>query len=86
MPTTNPAVTTAWLKIAEAGEAFLVSCNFLEFVEVATTSVDSAPTVNGHQLRVGVGEQAIMRDVIGAGYVWVRLVAPKTGATLVLTK
>lgn len=86
MATTNPAITTTWSKIAEAGESFLVSGSFPDEIEIATTAADSAPTVRGHQIRIGVGQEAMMRDVLGPGYVWVKLIAPKTGATLVLTK
>lgn len=86
MPTTNVSVTTSWTKIAEAGEAFLLSANVRSVIQVATTTADAAPVIEGHQLSVGGSQDALTRDVIGAGYVWARTVGNWPGATLVLTK
>ena len=86
MPTTNISVTASWTKIADAGESFLMTANFNDDIEVATTAADSAPTVRGHHLRIGVGGDALVRDVIGEGYVWVKLFFNKPGASLVVSK
>ena len=86
MPTINTAISTTWTKVAEAGEGFLLSSNARIVIQVATTTADAAPTVEGHQLSVGDSQDALIRDVIGAGYVWVRTVGNWPGATLVVTK
>lgn len=83
MPTTNVTVGRTWVKLADASQAFLISANFDAVLEIATTSADSAPTVDGHKLRVGVGENALTRDVIGAGYVWARITDYKSGLVVV---
>jgi hypothetical protein len=71
MSTINTPITASWTKIAEtADSAFLVTWNAPVTVEVATTTANSAPTVEGHLLN---NDSAITRDVIGVGYVWAKL-------------
>ena len=71
MPTTNPAITSTWSKIADSSNTeLLASWNAPVQVEFATTSADSAPTVHGHRLDQG---SCITRSLLGSGYVWARL-------------
>lgn len=84
MPTTNVSVTTSWTKIANAGESFLLSGSDPVEIEVATTSADAAPTVSGHLMDIRYN--ALMRDVIGAGYVWAKVIKYGSSVTLVVTK
>ena len=86
MPTTNVQVTKTWSKIAEASTAeLLATWDDRVDLEFATTAADSAPTVRGHRLS---RECAITRIVLGAGYVWVRVVPSGHGdaALLVVSK
>lgn len=71
MPTSNIKVTSNWVKVAAATDAHLLAtwespCP----IEVATTLADTAPTVQGHVVLAG---GAITRDILGDGYVWLRL-------------
>lgn len=83
MPTINITLPATWTKIANAGEDFLASYpGWLRF-EVAVTAGDTPPTLNlGHHLLPG---EALIRSVIGPGYVWARCVESQ-GHTLVVTK
>lgn len=82
MPTTNVQVTQAWVKIAETSHTeFLVTWDDRVDLEFATTTADSAPTVRGHRLS---RDSAITRSVLGAGYVWARVVASGHGSAALL--
>lgn len=80
MATTNIAVTPAWVKLADASAIdFLATWDVPVTVEFATTAADTAPTVVGHKLGPG---SAITRIILGAGYVWARLVAGSKPASV----
>ena len=86
MATSNISISNAWVKLANSADSeLLVTWGGSARIEVATTSADSAPTVNGHILYPG---DAITRAVIGSGYVWVRLVSGSypNSANLVVSK
>ncbi len=71
MPTSNISVTSTWTKIAdEADEGFLLTWDSPVTVEVASTSADAQPIIRGHKLRMN---EAITREILGAGYVWAKL-------------
>jgi hypothetical protein len=80
MATSNINITNAWTKIADASNAeLLVTWNAPVWIEVATTVADSAPVVSGHRL---APESAITRTIIGAGYVWAKVVASANSAAM----
>lgn len=86
MPTSNPAITTSWTKIAEASNTeLLASWQPPVQVEFATTSADAAPTVAGHRLDAG---SCITRALLGSGYVWARVAKGHSPSSikLVVTK
>jgi hypothetical protein len=73
MATTNPTITTAWAKIVNVGDSFLLTLPFTTrtSIEVAVRDADSAPTVQGHVLR-GDRAESLTRSLIGPGYVFAR--------------
>ena len=86
MATLNISISDQWTKLADsANSELLVTWNDPVSVEVATTTADTAPTVNGHHLSP---DDAVTRAVIGSGYVWARLVSGSrpNSANLVVTK
>lgn len=86
MPTLNTPISAAWTKIAAAADtAFLATWHEPVEIEVAATTADAAPTVRGHRL---TNADAITRDVIGAGHVWMRTVPGSVPAAIavVVTK
>lgn len=83
MATANILVGRDWVKLADSSQPFLISANFRVDVEIATTAADSAPTVDGHVLKMDVGSDALVRDVIGAGFVWARITDYKAGRLVV---
>lgn len=86
MATTNIEVTSSWVKLADVTDTeLLVTWSTPVTIEVATTSANTAPTVNGHRLS---NSDAITRGVIGSGYVWAKLVsgAFPPAAPVVVTK
>lgn len=86
MTTSNVFVGAAWTKIAESSdEALLVTWTDTTFIEFATTIVDAAPTVIGHQVS---REEAVTRNVFPNGYVWARTLPGSYPATcrVVVTK
>ena len=86
MTTFNTTITTAWVKVAEVTDNdFLITTESVVTLEVATTATDTAPTVKGHRIS---NEGAIVRSVIGGGYLWVKLVAGTVPApiTLIVSK
>lgn len=88
MATTNVSLTTAWVKLAESSDdRVLISYNSSSaYIQVATTAADSAPVgIEGHI--VGPME-GVIRDVIGAGYIWGRVTADSVDSTVtvVVTK
>jgi len=86
MTTYNTAVTPTWTKLADsnAGDLLVTWSNSVT-VEFATTGADVAPVVSGHKLGP---DSAITRSLIGAGFVWARLIAGSKPAsvTLVVSK
>lgn len=74
MATVNTTITKAWTKIAEnTADPFLASSVQSSAIEYATTAADEAPSESlvGHNL-VGV-DLAVIRSVIGPGFVWARI-------------
>lgn len=72
MPTINTPITAAWTKVVDITDSdFLITWNTPVAVEVASTSADVAPVVQGHMLP---NDSAITRNVLGAGYVWVKTI------------
>lgn len=86
MPTVNINAGPAWVKVADAGQDFLMSTNTDIVVEVATTTADAAPAVTGHRMNCGFNREALTRTAIGAGYVWAKLIFPEATAVLVVSK
>ena len=86
MATLNISISDQWTKLADSANLeLLVTWNDPISIEVATTTADTAPIVNGHRL---FPNDAITRTVIGSGYVWARLVSGSrsNSANLVVTK
>ena len=84
MPTTNITITTNWVKIADANNGeLLATWTAPGTIEVATTTTDTAPTVNGHRL---TRESAITRAAVGAGFVWARSLSAGSTAALIVSK
>ena len=77
MATTNPALTTSYQKIVDAGDEFLLTLPFTASVaiDVAVADTESAPadTVIGHRLSTSQHE-ALNRSLTGPGYVYARAV------------
>lgn len=73
MATTNPTLTSAWSKLVDAGDEFLLTLPFSTrtSIEVAIKDTDAAPTVQGHVLR-GEEGASMTRSLIGPGYVYAR--------------
>ena len=72
-----------WFKAVEASqENFLVSWNNVKPLEFAVTDNDSAPEgIVGHVLQSG---DALTRQTIGAGTLWVRNQGQEDGEVIVL--
>lgn len=86
MPTINTHVTTSWTKLADASDNdLLVTWSIPATLEVASTTANAAPIVEGHRL---TNMDAITRSVLGAGYVWAKLVGGSMPAdiTLIVSK
>ena len=88
MATSNITVTQDWTQLAAtADDPVLVTFSAPVWYEVATTDVDSAPSgIIGHQVD---WESGFTRDVVGSGYIWVRVVdSPETitSVTAIVTK
>lgn len=86
MPTINTPVTTTWTKIAATADAeLLATWSTPVGVDLAVTSADVAPTVEGHRL---TKEDQITRAAVGAGHVWVKLSpgSVPTSIKMVVTK
>lgn len=86
MPTINTPVTTAWTKIAAATDTeLLATWSTPVQMDLAVTSADVAPTVEGHRLSK---DDQITRAAVGAGFVWVKLRAGSVPSTvnMVVTK
>lgn len=88
MATVNTTITKAWTKIAEdTADPFLAQAIQSSAVEYATTAADEAPSAElvGHNL-VGV-DLAVIRAVIGPGFVWARIAPRATiaAATVVVS-
>ena len=86
MATLNTTITSAWTKVAETTDNdFLITMDNVVTIEVATTATDTAPTVKGHRIN---NEGALVRSVLGGGYVWAKLVANslQTSVTLIVSK
>jgi len=79
MATTNVTVTQTWTKLAEdSDDPILISFSTPVFFEVATTATDVAPVVSGHQLQY---DDQIVREVIGPGFIWARIINSPTTIT-----
>lgn len=82
MPTSNPVITPAWIKIADASNTeLLASWQPAVQVEFATTSADAEPTVSGHRLDQG---SCITRSLMGSGYVWARVAKGQSPSSIKL--
>ena len=88
MATSNITVTHAWTQVAlNTDDAFLLTCAGPALLEVAATAADAAPIgIVGHRLPSASSGDAITRDILGAGYVWVRCMPPAESANVVVTK
>ena len=70
MTTKNVSVNQTWTKIAAStDEEIFVSWDIPIVLEVATTSADTAPTVNGHLFPK---QETVTRAKVGSGFVWAR--------------
>ena len=70
MTTKNVSVNQTWTKIAAStDEEIFVSWDIPIILEVATTSADTAPTVNGHLFPK---QETVTRAKVGSGFVWAR--------------
>jgi len=83
MATTNPTITTAWAKLVDLGDEFLLTLPFTTrtSIEVAVRDADTVPTVQGHVLR-GDRIEGLNRALIGPGYVFARCQGGSVVATL----
>lgn len=77
MATTNPALTTSYTKIVDAGDEFLLTLPLTATtaVDVAVADTESAPadTVIGHRLSTDQHE-ALNRALTGPGYIYARAI------------
>jgi len=72
MATTSVAVTTSWTKVADdTDDPVLIQCPVRAHWEVAAVATEVTPDVSGHRL-IGPN-QAVTRDLIGAGFIYCRL-------------
>jgi hypothetical protein len=70
--TSNVTVTSAWTKVADdTDDPVLIQCPVRASWEVAAVATEVAPEVAGHRL-IGPN-QAVTRDLIGAGFIYCRL-------------
>ena len=86
MPTINTPVTASWTKIAASTDTELLATYSAPVgLDLAVTSADVAPTVEGHRLSK---DDQITRAAVGAGFVWVKLRAGSVPSTvnMVVTK
>ena len=86
MATTNISVGTAWVKLAaDTDTPVLISNTSSDFLEIATTVADAAPTsITGHIID---GLVPVTRDIIGTGFVWGRITGQYDDqAEIVVTK
>lgn len=83
MATKNPTITTAWAKLVDLGDNFLLTLPFTTrtSIEVAITDSDAEPTVQGHVLR-GDEIEGLNRALIGPGYVFARCQEGSVAVTL----
>jgi hypothetical protein len=83
MATTNPTITTAWAKLVNLGDDFLLTLPFTTrtSIEVAIKDSDAAPTVQGHVIR-GDRIEGLNRTLLGPGYVFARCQEGSVVATL----
>ena len=71
MPTINTPVTAIWTKIAASTDTeLLATWSTPVQLDLAVTSADVAPTVEGHRL---TKDDQITRAAVGTGFVWVKL-------------
>lgn len=71
MPTSNISVTSAWTQLATASNTeLLATYTSPALLELATTSADVSPTVEGHRI---CQDDQLTRTVVGTGFVWVKL-------------
>jgi hypothetical protein len=84
MPTANVIVTREWTQVAVDSDAgFLASSADGGFIQYATTTAATAPTVEGHL----VPQMTLVgRGLIGPGIVWARVLPPDASSVLVVTK
>jgi hypothetical protein len=86
MTTVNIDITTTWTQVAaDTNDDVLITFVSPAIIEIATTDTNVAPTVSGHRINQ---EQAIIRDLIGSGFIWARLIPGSypNSQTLVVTK
>jgi len=86
MPTSNITITPTWTKVADTAVLdFLATFTTPVALEFATTTADTAPTVQGHQI---TNASAVTRSVLGVGYVWAKTIAGSkpSDIPLVVTK
>ena len=80
------ANATEWTKAANASDSdFLITWSDARSLEISTTEFDIAPVIRGHRFPM---ESTITREMVGAGYVWVKSVTSGINAafTVVVTK
>lgn len=84
MATYNITIATSgWTLIASTSDTdFLVTWDVPKLVEFASTELNEVPTVKGHRIS---RETQVSREIIGAGYVWAKLVNDSSISNLVLT-
>lgn len=71
MPTINIPVTATWTQIAATTDTdLLATWHNPVAVDLAVTSANAVPTVEGHRLS---RDDQITRSAVGSGYVWVKL-------------
>jgi hypothetical protein len=77
-------VTQTWTQIAaDTDTGFVASSADGGFIQYATTTAATAPTVEGHL----VPQMTLVgRGLFGPGYVWARVLPPDQQSTLVVTK
>lgn len=86
MLTSNVVVGRTWTQVAtDSDQELLVTWETPVELEVAVTTTNTAPTVEGHRLSRA---DAISRGVFPSGYVWARLASsgPQSDLVLVVSK
>jgi len=83
MTTKNVSITPVWSQIADKTDGeLLVTWKAAVSVEIALTELDAVPTKEGH---IFARETPVTRTLLGAGYVWAKIIPGNSPKKVVLT-